>query len=265
MKKYLAVAKAFFKAQIVYRFDVAMTALATVGRVLFAWILWGAVFSGRETVGDFTFGGMLSYYLVSSFLTSLEMSSGVSGEVSSRIKDGTFSRLMVIPSNPQLHFIAQTFGSAGYYAIFAVIATVLSGLLLSANLSLAQDAWTLLCALTMILLGLVFMVVYQFFIGVLAFKFQDIEFFWHLQGSITAFVTGTIFPLVLLPDSILSVLKFLPFTYVTYMPAMLIIGQTGVQEGLFGLLVLAIWVAGTLLIGRATYHRFRVKFDGVGV
>lgn len=265
MRKYLAVAKILFKAQIIYRFDVAMTALATVGRVLFAWILWGAVFLGRETVGGFTFGAMLSYYLVSSFLTSLEMSSGVSGEVSSRIRGGTFSRFMVIPSNPQLHFMAQNFGSAGYYAIFAILATALSGLIFGVNLSLTQDILTFLCALIMIPLGLVFMVSYQFFFGVLTFKFQDTGFFWHLQGNVISFITGTIFPLSLLPTGVLSVLRFLPFTYVTYMPSMLITGQAGLQEGIFGLLVLATWTVGMLFISRMTYNRLRVKYDGVGI
>jgi len=265
MKKYIAVAKILFKAQIVYRFDVAMTAIATVGRVLFAWIMWGAVYAGRETIGGFTFQAMLSYYLVSSLLTSLEMSSGVSGEVSSRIRGGTFSQFMVIPSSPQLHFMAQNFGAAGYYAIFAVMATAISGLLFGVNLSLSPDIGALLCALAMVPLGLVFMVGYQFFFGVLAFKFQDIGFFWHLQGSIFALITGTIFPLSLLPGGVLAVLKFLPFTYVTYAPAMLITGQMGVHEGLWGLLILAIWTAGMMLTGRATYHRLRVKFDGVGI
>lgn len=265
MRKYLAVAKILFKAQIIYRFDVAMTALATVGRVLFAWILWGAVFSGKETVGGFTFGAMLSYYLVSSFLTSLEMSSGVSGEVSSRIRGGTFSRFMVIPSNPLFHFMAQNFGAAGYYAIFAIIATVLSGLLFGVNLSLTNDVLALLCSLLMIPMGLVFMVSYQFFFGVLTFKFQDTGFFWHLQGNIISFITGTIFPLSLLPGGVLSVLKYLPFTYVTYMPAMLITGGAGSEEGFMGLLVLAIWTSGMLFVSGATYNRLRVKYDGVGV
>ena len=265
MRKYIAVAKILFKAQIVYRFDVAMTALATVGRVLFAWILWGTVFSGRETVGGFTFGGMLSYYLISSFLTSLEMSSGVSGEVSSRIRGGTFSRFMVIPSSPQLHFMAQNFGSVGYYAVFAIIATVSSGLLFGVNLSLTRDIWSMLCAILMIPLGLVFMVSYQFFFGVLTFKFQDTGFFWHLQGNIIAFITGTIFPLSLLPSGVLSVLKYLPFTYITYTPAMLITSQAGVQEGLFGLMILAAWTAGMALVSKETYQRLRVKYDGVGV
>lgn len=171
---------------------------------------------------------------------------------------------MVIPSSPQLHFMAQDFGAAAYYAIFAITATVLSGLVFGVNLSITRDIGALCCALLLIPTGLVFMVSYQFFFGVLAFKFQDTGFFWHLQSSVIAFITGTIFPLSLLPGGVISVLKLLPFTYVTYMPAMLITGGADFREGLLGILVLAAWTAAMLCIGGATYHRLRVKYDGVG-
>jgi ABC-2 type transport system permease protein len=265
VRKYLAVAKILFKAQIIYRFDVAMTALAAIGRVLFAWILWGTIFSGRDTVGGFTFQAMLSYYLVSSFLATLEMSDGVSGEVSGRIRNGTFSRFMVIPTNPQLTFMAQNFGAGGYYALFAVLAAVLSTALFGVQPIVNHEILSLICALMMIPLGLMFMVSYQFFIGVLTFKFQDITVFWYLQRNIIALATGTLFPLSLLPETAISTLRLLPFTYVTYMPAMLITGQLRLREGLFGFAVLAVWTTGMPCLSSITYNRLRVKYEGVGI
>ena len=44
-RKYLEVFRWSFKMQIVWRFDVAMTMLATVVRILTAWVLWGAIFA----------------------------------------------------------------------------------------------------------------------------------------------------------------------------------------------------------------------------
>ena len=97
MKKYLEIAKTLFKAQMVYRFDVVMTVICTLAKILFAVVLWGAVFDGHETVAGFTYGEMLSYYIIAAFLSQIEMSEGVSGEISGRIRDGTFSKYMVLP------------------------------------------------------------------------------------------------------------------------------------------------------------------------
>lgn len=265
MKKYLAVARILFKAQIVYRFDVAMTALATIGMMLFAWILWGAAFSGQEIIGGYTFQTMLSYYIVSSFLTSVEKSNGVCFEVAERIRGGSFSKYMVIPTNPQLHFLSQSLGASSYYALFSIIATVFCTLVFGVKLSISTDPAAIACALAMVLMGLVFMVCFRFFIGVLAFKFQDIGFFIYVQMGLISFLTGSIVPLDLLPDTVLYILRFLPFTHVIYTPAALITGQLNRADGLFSLMVLSCWMVAMLLINQTVYGRLRVKFDGVGV
>ncbi|NLO84434.1 MAG: ABC transporter permease [Clostridiales bacterium] len=265
MKKYLEITKTQFKSQLVYRFDVALTAVGTIGRVLFAFILWGAIFEGRDVVGGFTYQTMLAYYLVSSFLTSLEMSEGISREVAELIRGGKFSKFMVIPSSPLPHFMAQNFGKAAYYAIFSAIATVVSLFVFHITPSITGDIPSLLCVVAMVLLGLTFMVVYQFFIGILAFKFQDVDFFLRVQGALLTFATGSMIPLSLLPAPVLWVLRFLPFTYVTYTPTMLLLGEISLSEGIFGLGVLAVWLAAMTLLVYSTYRRFRIKFDGVGI
>ena len=265
MKKYLAIAKILFKAQIVYRFDVALTAASTVWRVLFAWILWGAVFAGRDRIGGFDLQAMLSYYIVGSFLATIEMSGGVSGEVSSRIRGGTFSKYMVIPVRPQFHFMSQTAGACAYYALFSVAAAAFCAVVFKIKLSFTADPAALLTAALMIPAGLTFMAAYHFIVGVLAFKFLDIGFFLHVQGNLIAFFTGAIVPLSLLPRAVNGVLKYLPFTYVTYMPAMLITGRTGAADGAFGLAVVSCWAVAAIAAGHFLYERLRIKFDGVGV
>ncbi|MDR1862928.1 MAG: ABC-2 family transporter protein [Treponema sp.] len=264
MKKYFEMAKILFKVQIAYRFDVAMTALATVGRVLFAWILWGAVFSGRERVGGFTYQTMLAYYLASSFLTSLDMSAGLSSEIAERIRNGTFSKFMVIPAGTQRCFMSQNFGAALYYAVFSLLAAAACAVIFRVEFVFSGNLTRMAAALLMEILGLVFMASYQYFIGILAFKFQDIGFFLHVQGSLLAFATGTMAPLSLLPPGVTGILRRLPFYYVTYLPAMLLTGQNG-GEALPGLITIAAWTTGMLLVSRAAYRHLRVHYDGVGI
>ncbi len=265
MKQYIETAKILFKSQMVYRFDVIMTALATVGRIVFAYIVWSVIFNDKEIIGGFTFQSMLSYYVISSFLASLEMSAGISGEVSRRIRDGSFSKYMVIPTSPQLHFMAQNFGACSYYALFSILAAILSAIAFQVKPIITTDFATLMCVALMIPLGLVFMVSYQFFIGILTFKFQDIGLIFHIQGNLISFATGAILPLSLLPSSAIRILRFLPFHYVTYTPTMLLTDQTNVSNGLCGLLILFIWTIFMLLVSQVTYNRLRVKYDGVGI
>ena len=265
MKKYVAVAKILFKAQMAYRFDVIMTAVSTIWRVAFAWILWSAIFTDRDDVGGFTLQAMLSYYVINSFLSTMDMSGGVSMEVSERIKGGTYSKFMVIPSNPQLHFLSQTLGASAYYGIFALLAAVVSAFVFRINLIFAANPAQILLAVAVFLLGIVFMNSYQFFVGIWAFKFQDIRFLLFTFPTVVQFFRGEFVPLSLLPNALAYSLRYFPFTHITYTPTMLLTGKMDLSEGLTGLAVLSVWTFGMIIISQLTYKKLRIKYEGVGI
>lgn len=265
MRKYLEVFRWSFKAQIIWRFDVAMTMVATLGQIVAAWILWSAVFAGRELVSGFTFPSMLSYYLVGSLLMSLDMSSHISFEVSRLIKDGGFSKHMVTPMNPFGFFAFQIAGKSAFHLGFSLLAAILCAGLFHIPIALSPDAARLLLGAAMALLGLLFMAGYHYLIGILAFRFVEMEFFLYLQGAILAFATGTMVPLSLLPGPVARVLRLLPFPHVVFTPAMLLTGQMDIAEGLFCLAVLLLWVAAIVCVGQGLYHRLRTRYEGVGI
>ena len=265
MKKYFAIICHCFRIQIVYRAEVIVNTLEIFTRMLFAWLLWSAIFSGQETVGGFTFQAMLFYYILSSFLSSFDLSGAVSGEMSGRIRDGTFSRYMVIPTNTQLHFLAQNIGTSAFYILFTAILSSICMVIFNVNLQFSTDIVKIFCAIIMVFLGLIFMVFLHFFIGILTFKFQDIDFFIRIQGIVLELVTGSIFPLILLPPSIIRTMHFVPFIHVVYTPVMLLMGKISTQNGLSGLAVLISWTAAFAVINRKIFQRLRTKYDGVGI
>ena len=50
MKKYLEIAKAYMKAQLIWRADIIIDVILSVVKLLFAWILWGILFEGKEQI-----------------------------------------------------------------------------------------------------------------------------------------------------------------------------------------------------------------------
>ena len=280
MKKYFEVFRLGFKMQIVWRFDVAMTMAATVGRIVAAWILWQAIFIGKTRVGGFTLEGMLSYYLVASIISSIDFSRNICGEVSELIRAGRFSGHMAAPMDPMGFFCSKSIGESAFHLGFSVVAAAACAFMLRLGASapgvaasiapgvaatLAPVAARLLLAAAMAALGLVFMAIYQYAIGILAFKFLDIDFLMYMLESVNGFATGAFIPLSLLPGAALGALRFLPFTHVVYTPSMLLAGQAGAREGLFGLAALAAWTAAAYAAARFAYGRLRVRYDGVGI
>ena len=264
LRKYAEIAKIAFKAQIVWRFDVAFMLAFAMTRILFAAILWKAIFGGQNKVAGFTLHAMLSYYIVASFLTGLDMSGKISEEVCQGVLGGTFSKYMVVPANIQGYFYSKSFGISCFYLSFNLVAAFVWTILFHVRFTFAADLAQIAAAVAMALLGLLFMAQLHFLIGILSFKFMEIGFFRMIVGNIVEFATGTMIPLVLLPEPAVAVMKFLPFYYVAYLPSMLAIGRNG-DEALRGLVVISLWVVFFLVLNGKVYKRMRTLFEGVGV
>lgn len=264
MRKYIRIAAVSFKSQIVWRFDTLMTLALGLFQVLMNYVLWGAIFSEREGVAGFTQGTMMAYAVASAMLSRLDLSASVSAEVSARLRDGTFSRYMVLPVGPQTYFLFQTAGAAGYMLLFAAPAAALFSLLFGAAWPPLPGAGTLLAAALMTLLGLAFMAELHFLLGVLVLRFENISVFLMIQNNLTLFLTGAMVPLMLLPAGLRAAMRLFPFYYVTYLPAMLLTGRCA-GEALPGLAVISLWLALTAALGAGLYRRLRLRYDGVGL
>ena len=264
MRKYIEVAKVHFKTQFAWRADVIFNMIFTISKILFAYLLWRMVFSGKEVVSGFTFHSMLSYYIISSFLSQLEMSEGISSEIFHRIRNGTFSKYMIIPISMEGYFVAMEVGVVLFYLVFDLIAALLWVFIFRIEFALVTDAVILISALCLILLGMFFMVQFAYYLGILTLKYQGIDTFLMIKNNLMALITGTIVPLALFPEAVIRVMKVLPFYYVTYLPSMLLIGRCR-EEAVTGIVIMAGWCLALQAAIRLTWAKYSRKYDGVGI
>ncbi len=264
MKKYLETVRVFFKTQLAYRFDVLTSMLFTVTKILLAYVLWGAIFQERDTVSGFSFNAMLIYYILNSFITQLDQSTGIGSQIADEIKNGRFSKYIVKPMSIFGYFAAQSAGVSGFLLSFNLIAAMIWILIFKVDFTIIASLPNIAAAILLTLLGLLFMLQLNFLIGILAFKFLDTSFFMMIKDNITEFVRGSLIPLTLLPDGILRGMMLFPFYYISYLPTMLLLGRNE-NEMVPGILILIGWNTGFWLINSLTFKRLRSKYDGVGV
>ena len=264
IKKYCEVAKINFKGCIIWRFDILANLLLTVTKITVAYILWKAVFGENDVIGGFTFYSMLTYYVTGAFLSGADMSKKISTEICTRVISGTFSKYIIIPVNIQIYFMAQNFGRLIFYLLLNMISLFTWIFILQISFSFTNNMYYLGTAAVMALLGLIFMTEFQFFIGILSFKFLEISMFRIIVENIMVFITGAAIPLSLLPEAVTAVMRIFPFYYIIYLPSMLAIGRNG-NEALSGLIIIFAWVLVFFIINNLLYKRLRVLFEGVGI
>lgn len=252
------------KTQLAWRADVLFNMIFTITKILFAYLLWGLIFQKKAMVGQFSFHGMLSYYIISSFLSQLEMSGGISREIHDRIRNGTFSKYIVLPVGVEKYFMAMELGIVLFYIAFDFTAAVVWVLIFQIQFAFATDVWVVICAVMMAMLGLLFMVQLNYFLGLLTLKYQGIGTFLMIKNNLAALVMGSIVPLALFPEAVVNVMKALPFYYVTYLPAMLFTGKCE-EEAVAGIAVIAVWCLVMQLFINIAWKKYLRKYDGVGI
>ena len=262
--KYWEISKTYMKTQFVWRADVIFNMIFTISKILFAYLLWGIIFQNREMIGEFTFHGMLSYYIVNSFLSQLDMSGGISGEIHNRIRNGTFSKYMVIPVGIQKYFMAMELGVILFYVLFDLIAAVIGIFVFNIEFVFTDNLPILVCAVFMAISGMLFMVQLNYFLGLLTLKYQGISTFLMIKNNLISLVMGSIVPLALFPEAVVKIMRILPFYYVTYLPSMLLTGMCQ-EEAIAGVLVIVVWCLVMQILINITWNKYIRKYDGVGI
>lgn len=256
--------KVLFKSQLAYRFDTVISTIFTVSKVLLAYVLWGAIFEKQSMISGFTFNSMLSYYIINSFITQLDQSSGTGWQIADEIRNGGFSKYMVRPMNVLGYFTAHTAGISAFLMTFNLIAGVLWVFMFRIEFVITGSVLNIVSSAALTMLGLLLMLQVNYFIGILAFKFLDISFFMMIKDNILQFVTGSLIPLTILPDGIIRVMSIFPFYYVSYLPSMLLLGRNR-NEIATGFAMLISWNAVLYLLNSITYNRLRSRYEGVGI
>ena len=264
MRKYWEITKTYMKAQLVWRTDVIFNMIFTISKILFAYLLWGIIFQNKESVGVFTFHGMLSYYIVSSFLSQLEMSEGISNEIHDRIRNGTFSKYIVIPAGIERYFMAMELGIVLFYLVFDFAAAAVWIFIFRIQFVFTAQWQVMVCAVLMAGLGMLFMIQLNYFLGILTLRFQGIGTFLMIKNNLMSLVTGSIVPLALFPELVTGILRLLPFYYVTYLLAMLFTGQCQ-DEAVRGIVIIGCWCVLMQSAIQTAWKKYFRKYDGAGI
>ncbi len=264
MRKYLQVISVYLRSELVWRTDATLTMVFSVTKIMFAYLLWGAIFSGRSEVSGFTFSSMLSYYIISSFLSQIDMSAKVSNELTNSVRNGTFSKYMTMPVRLQTYFLFMELGSIIFYLGFDLLSTFVWIFIFQIDFVFTTNILMIGCSIAMILIGLYFMLQLNIYLGILSLKYLEISTFLMIKNNLIALVTGGIIPLVLFPDAVIRIFKYLPFYYVTYLPSMLLIGKCE-SEAFLGIVIITAWAIAFRILNQCAYQKYRIQFDGAGM
>lgn len=266
MKKYWHVINIGIQNSMAYRFNFFTRALFGFIPVAATLYLWRTVYEskGGANVGDYTFGQMISYYLLIVIVDALTAVNEDDWQIAADIRDGNISQFLLKPVNYLTYRLALFFSGRMMYTLFAIIPVSLFIFFLRRYFSPPPDIATFFLFLLSTFLTALLQFFTSYTLALLAFWVLEVSTFIFIVFAFEYIASGHLFPLDILPTTMQKILAFTPFPYQMYFPVSIYLGKISGAALWRGLAVQLFWVALTYGLARLMWNRGIRKYGAVG-
>lgn len=255
--------------RLVYRGDFALGTLMRFLPIVTQIFLWGAIFQelstrGENTVQGYNYQDFVAYYLLTMLARAFSSMPGLASGIAAQIRSGEIKKFLVQPVD-LLGFLllGRVAHKLAYYTVaaipFAFVFFLCGGYF---------PGWPDVTTLSAGILALILCFLLGFYLeasmGLVGFWWLEVSSLLFVYMLFSFFLSGHMFPLDMLPDPWLTLVKFTPLMYLAYFPAAVLLGKIQGYDLAFGLLIEAAWVIAFLLISRFLYARGTRHYSAFG-
>ncbi len=267
VRKYLNIFRVSLIERTAYRGDFLLGTILRFFPVITTILLWKAVFAGTEQhrIAGFSEHRMIAYLLLIHISRMFSSMPGLSGTIARDIREGTLKKYLLQPldmigyllSYRAAHKVAYITTSAGPYAgLFLLCSGYFVGLW--------PDALTLLAYIASLLLAFVIGFFFETAMGMAGFWFLEVTSLLWVVNTVNYFVSGQMFPLDLLGPPWDTILKWLPFQYLAYFPAVIFLREVQGRALVEGLLMELAWAVVLIVLSRWLFARGLRRYSAYG-
>jgi ABC-2 type transport system permease protein len=267
VRKYVNIFRVSLIERMAYRGDFLLGTVLRFFPVITTILLWQAVFKGTDQrqIGGFSENKMIAYLLLIHISRMFSSMPGLSGSIARDIRGGTLKKYLIQPldmigyllSYRAAHKVAYITTSAGPYAALFLIC---SGYFVD----LWPDPLTLLAYIASLLLAFVIGFFFEASMGMVGFWLLEVTSLLWVVNTVNYFVSGQMFPLDMLGPPWDTILKWLPFQYLAYFPAIVFLGKVQGTALVEGLLMELGWAVVLIVLSRWLFARGLRRYSAYG-
>lgn len=264
--KYLKILRVSLVERLVYRADFFFATIFRFLPLITTFLLWNAVYASakeRELSG-FTLETMTAYLLLVQISRMFSSMPGLASGLARDIRDGNLKKYLLQP----IDLIAYLLAYRGAHKMAYIATSALPYAILFFFFREVFPGWPDLGTFLLYTLSLLLSFLIGFFfelcVGLAGFWLLEVSSFIYIIGTLNFFVSGHMFPLDLLDPRVVAVLKYLPFQYLAYFPAMVFLRLKTGAELLEGLAIEACWALALLLAAKYLYRRGLSHYSAYG-
>jgi ABC-2 type transport system permease protein len=258
--------------RLMYRGDFALGTLMRFLPIVTQIFLWFAVFESIDAtsnqssrIGGFNFEEMVAYYLLTMIGRAFSSMPGLASGISRQIRDGEMKRYLVQPVD-WIGFLLLTrmAHKTAYYAV-AIAPFALVFFLCRSYFVAGFPPFEVFIAFVLsLLMGFLIGFFMEAAIGMIGFWFLEVSSLLFVFMLFSFFLSGHMFPLSLLPDSVEGLVQFMPFKYLAYFPAAVFLEKIPPERLWIELGVQFLWLLFFIVACRVAYARGVKQYSGYG-
>ena len=211
------------------------------------YFIWSAVLEDGGSIEGFDFPEMLTYISVGWIIRSFYFNN-IDQNITNQVLEGKIAMDLIKPVNIQFMYIAEAFGSSCFRLILLTLPTAL---LLALVFPVRAPASKVHLATFLLSSTLSFFLVasINFCIGTFALRLKSILGLIRAKYFILELCSGLLIPITFFPSWAESILKVLPFPYISFAPVLIYLGRTNGWEIAHTITMQVFWILTLLIIG----------------
>lgn len=264
MMKYWQMYKTFLQKHLTYRLRVLIWAFGDSVYFFVMPFVWLAVYHGRSVVNGYSQADMITYYLVMVFI-SLTASSHIMRIIRTDIMNGDLNNLILKPLNYCLYRFAHELSYKLLSGSLALIIYFLARYFFPQYIFFPQSWLNLFLFLMALLLAMLLSFAFQFIAGFSTFWMGENTGAERLRQVLEIAFSGQIAPLVFYPPLLRVIADYLPFKFLSFIPAQAYLGQISLSEAMWNFGQAGLWLIFFYLIVWLMWKKGVKKYEGVGI
>jgi ABC-2 type transport system permease protein len=242
IKRYLPFYRGMVMNTFIYRGSIWLWFLMDLFQFVMMIFLWQSVFRYNETINGFGLNDMLIYFLlINVFFIFTELDTVF--VMAEEIREGRVSLYLIKPISYYKRLMAETLGHIVSLLILMLPIAIGTGIALTFIFDIRWNInpWHVLIALAYLPLIFLLLFEYNYFFGTLSIHTTNVFGLAIFMSVFIRATSGQLIPLAFYPESLLKILNYFPFRFISY-PPLLILNQMDSRTGLQGLIILSLWV-----------------------
>ena len=267
LRKYYNICRVSLIERLAYRSDFFLATFLRFLPMVTTILLWEAIYAGtaQDDVAGFTRRQMIAYLLLVHISRMFSSMPGLATGIARDIREGTLKKYLLQPLDMIAYLLSYRIAhKIAYVATTALPYAVLFFLCREYLAVVNPDALTILAYAAALLLGFAVGFFFETCMGLVGFWFLEVSSLLYVVQTVNFFVSGHMFPIDLLPAPWPAVLKVLPFQYLAYFPAAVLLGKVHGAELVGGLLIEVAWAVVLVVLSRWLFRRGLRRYSAYG-